>query len=433
MENGRAIQQFGVMLQQQAILNVRHAIQLVQQPIAVHRRRRRRQRRWWTRPWLTQERRLQFGQYSTILAELREGDTSSFKNYMRMTPEMFDELLQRLTPRLQKSDTHWRKALDPGLKLAVTLRHLAAGDSYPSLSYDFRVARTTISLFIPEVCEAIVQSYSEEVIPIPNTPEEWRPIAEEFERRWNVPHACGALDGKHIALRKPRRSGSEYYNYKGFFSIVLMALVDANYRFLWIDVGGHGHMSDAQIYNNSELNEMLEDGTIGLPPPEPLPNDDRDMPYFILGDDAFGLRTYLMKPFGRRGLEREKLITNYRLSRGRRVVENAFGILAARFRVLLTTMQQTPEIVATIVESCVCLHNLMRIRYPGLQQAQLDQEDDQHNLVPGAWRTDEMLTAIQQVRGHNRDATDAKQQREYLSKYFNSAAGSVPWQDRMVN
>ena len=168
MEDGRAIQQFGVMLQQQAVLNVRQANQLVQQPIADHRRRRRRQRRWWTRPWLTQERRLQFGQYSTILAELREGDTSSFKNYMRMTPEMFDELLQRLAPRLQKSDTNCRKALDPGLKLAVTLKHLAAGDSYPSLSYDFRVARSTISLFIPEFCEAIVQTYSEEVIPVPN-------------------------------------------------------------------------------------------------------------------------------------------------------------------------------------------------------------------------------------------------------------------------
>jgi hypothetical protein len=132
-----------------------------------------------TRPWLTQERRLQFGQYSTILAELREGDTRSFMHYMRMILEMFDELLQRFAPRLQKSDTNWRKALDPGLKLAVTLRHLAAGDSYLSLFYDFRVARTTISLFIPEVCEAIVQTYSEEVIPIPNTPEEWRPIAVE--------------------------------------------------------------------------------------------------------------------------------------------------------------------------------------------------------------------------------------------------------------
>ena len=177
---------------------------------------------------------------------------------------------------------------------------------------------------------------------------------------------------------------------------------------------------------------MLEDNTIGFPPPEQLPNDDRDIPFFILADDAFGLGTYLMKPYGRCGLEREKLITNYRLSRERRVVENVFGILAARFSVILTTFQQTPEVAATMVEACVCLHNLMRMRYPALQQAQLDQEDEQHNLVPGAWRREEMLAAVQQVRGHNRDTTEAKQQREYLSKYFNSPAGSVPWQDRMV-
>jgi DNA-binding GntR family transcriptional regulator len=100
MDDVGAIQQLGVMLQQQAILNVWQAIQLVQQPIADHRRRRRRRRRWLTRPWLTQERRLQFRQYSTILAELREGDTRSFMNYMRMTLEMLDELLQRLAPRL---------------------------------------------------------------------------------------------------------------------------------------------------------------------------------------------------------------------------------------------------------------------------------------------------------------------------------------------
>jgi hypothetical protein len=102
-----------------------------------------------------------------------------------MTPEMFDELLQRLASKLQKSDTNWRKALDPELKLAVTLRHIESGDKYASLSYDFRVARTTKSLFIPDVCEVIVKTFSEEVIPIPNTPEEWRPIGEEFERRWN--------------------------------------------------------------------------------------------------------------------------------------------------------------------------------------------------------------------------------------------------------
>ena len=77
-----------------------------------------------------------------------------------------------------------------------------------------------------------------------------------------------------------------YHNYKGFFSIVLMALVDADYKVMWIDVWGLGSQSDAQIYNQSELKECLEDGSIGIPPPAPLPNDVQDFAYFLLGDDA---------------------------------------------------------------------------------------------------------------------------------------------------
>ena len=254
----------------------------------------------------------------------------------------------------------------------------------------------------------------------------------EFWRRWNVPHACAALDGKHCAIRCPPNSGSLYYNYKGVFSIVLLAMVDADYKFLWTDVGGYGSMSDAQIYNESDPKEALEDNTIGLPPADPLPHDDRNVPYFLLGDDAFGLRTYLMKPFALRGLTREEMIANYRFSRGRRVVENAFSILGQRWQILLGTMLQFPETAQVIVEACICLHNMMRLRYPGLQNAILDQEDEDHNIIPGAWRDGVELLELQRVRGANRVAVIAKRQREYLKMYFNSAAGSVPWQDRMI-
>ena len=87
----------------------------------------------------------------------------------------------------------------------------------------------------------------------PTDPEDWKPIGERFRYRWNVPQAVGALDGKHIAIKKPKKSGSEYFNYKGYFSLVLLALVDADYKFLWVNTGASGSSSDAQIFNCSKL------------------------------------------------------------------------------------------------------------------------------------------------------------------------------------
>ena len=88
--------------------------------------------------------------------------------------------------------------------------------------------------------------------------------------RWNVPHAVGALDGKYITMKNPKKYGSEYYNYNGLFSPVLPTLVDTEYRFLWVDVGSSGTSSDAQIFNCSKLKEEIKDGTFQLPAPEPL-------------------------------------------------------------------------------------------------------------------------------------------------------------------
>ena len=94
----------------------------------------------------------------------------------------------------------------------------------------------------------------------PTDPEDWKRIEERFRNRWNVPHAVGALHGKHIAIKKPKKSGSEYFNYKGYFSLVLLALVDADYKFLWVNAGASGSSSDAQIFNGSKLKKGIENG-----------------------------------------------------------------------------------------------------------------------------------------------------------------------------
>ena len=123
-----------------------------------------------------------------------------------------------------------------------------------------------------------------------------------------------------------KNSGSVFYNYKHYFSILLLALVDADYKFLYVVVRANGSCSDCQIFNQCELKRSCEVNTIGIPPPQPLPGDDHPIPYFIVGDDAFPLRSWLMKPYCKRNLSKEQRIFNYRLSRARRIVENAFGI-----------------------------------------------------------------------------------------------------------
>ena len=157
----------------------------------------------WVRKWLSDKRRQRYGHYSTMLIELKTEDGNASFNYTRLPRRLYNEVLQRTEGRIEKKDTCYRKSLPPGLKLSSTLRHLACGDSYPSLSYNFRVTPNTISLIVDEVCDAIKTEFAVEVIQCPTTNEEWTAIAEQFKERWQFPHCCGALDGKHVAVTCP--------------------------------------------------------------------------------------------------------------------------------------------------------------------------------------------------------------------------------------
>ena len=139
-------------------------------------------------------------------------------------------------------------------------------------------------------------------------------------------------------MKKSKKTGRDYYNYKGFFSLVTLALVDAEYRFPLIDYGFSGLCSDAQIFNRSHLRDKIEDSSSELPPPKPLGEGEPDLHYFLLGDEAFALMPWMVKLYSQKQLTREERTANYRISRGRRVVENALGILVSCFRVLLGTM-----------------------------------------------------------------------------------------------
>lgn len=134
-----------------------------------------------------------------------------------------------------------------------------------------------------------------------------------------------------VLLQAPPTSGSPYYNYKGRHSLNLMAISDAKYRFLMLGIGAEGRQSDGGVFRSSEIGIGFENGNMNLPEPIQVEVNGPELPYVLVADEAFALTSYMMRLFPRsKHLNVKKKIFNYRLSRARRVVESAFGLLAAR-------------------------------------------------------------------------------------------------------
>ncbi len=357
---------------------------------------------------------------------------------LRATPELFDLLKERLAPRLTKMKTMMREPLEPGLKLAMTLLHLASGDKYTTLEFLWHVPKSTISELIPEVCQAIIDEFGDEHMASPVTCQDWLDVAQGFQDRWQFHHCLGALDGKHVRIRQPPKSHSTYFIYKGYFSIVFLGLADHRCRFIWYSVGAPGSASDAQIWNHSGLLDAVEKNELDLPKPAPLPHDDEDMPYFFIGDDAFRLRPYMMKPMKLpqgEHLSHEEGIFNYRLSRARRVIENAFGILAMKWQFLFNPCRQKADTIRKLVLAAMTLHNLFIDRFPWAATMAMDHENEDGLLVPGSWRNGRQMDDIERVEGNqgNRETKTARNMRSTLKQYYNAPVGAVPGQERRAN
>lgn len=137
-----------------------------------------------------------------------------------------------------------------------------------------------------------------------------------------------------------------------------MAVADANYRFLMIDVGAYGKDSDGSVMSNSNFYKRIESGSLKLPNETKLPNSNNSAPFVFIGDEAFPLRNYLMRPFPRKQYQdNEKTYYNYRLSRARMTIECAFGIVSSKFRILLKSIETTVENADHIVKAICLLHN----------------------------------------------------------------------------
>ncbi|CAK1592524.1 unnamed protein product [Parnassius mnemosyne] len=329
-----------------------------------------------------------------------------------MKVKTFDELLSKLENHL-KHCSIYREIIPQVERLAVTLRFLATGNTYIDLHYHYRLGESTIGKIVTEVCTKIWDVLHDETLRLPSSHKDWLRIAAGFESRANFPNCVGAIDGKHVRIICPAFGGSLFSNYKKYYSIVLLAMCDANYCFKYINVGACGTDSDFIIFRDSNLYAKLQIGKINLPEPRQVANSWTPFPYIIVGDAAFGISRHILRPYARRYMTHKKKIFNYRLSRTRRYIESTFGIMSNKFEVFHWTSLINS---IKIVKACCVLHNFIRVfdgydvidtmSIVGLENVSLNS----YNIMN---RTGDTL-------------------RDLFANYFVSPEGSLPWQNQYI-
>ena len=287
-------------------------------------------------------------------------DNSRFKKTFRVTRQTFCYILENIRQDITK-DQLTEMPISPECRLAICLYRLGRGDYLYTIAELFGVGLATIHVIVKEVCEAIVQGLWRKSVTnhFPTSEQDFTEAMVDMNQFWQFPWCWGAIDGCHIPIQCPpggEETCKEYHNFKNFFSIVMMAIVDATARFMWVSVGFPGNSHDSIIFQSTQLwSDITEKKVI----PEISQNiDGTDIYPMILGDSAFPFRIWLMKPYSNAVLSAEQHYFNYRLSRARMVSERAFGQLKSRWRVLYRKSSCQPDAVKCIALACVVLHNI---------------------------------------------------------------------------
>ncbi|KAH7943584.1 hypothetical protein HPB52_009250 [Rhipicephalus sanguineus] len=350
------------------------------------------ERRWWVRPlWMNREVESEF---YTSMPLLMAGDREYFKKYYRMTPEKFEELHSLVEEPLTLMLVT-REPVPSKARLAITIRYLASGMYIQDVAMAFKVGISTAAGIIHFTCRLLWSVLQPRCLKIP-TAARWQEIANDFRDKWNFPLCVGAVDGKHVQIQMPPHTGSLYYNYKGTYSIVLMAVVDSNLKFVAIDVGAYGRQSDGGTFSNSRFGQALENGLLCLPPPQRLPNDTTIAPH------VFEVRG---KRFRCHGLE----------------VQN-----------IRRTINLLPENADYVVMASCVLHNFLSEDTFYMPSNYADREDQHGNTMDGQWRSaadaeGNAMLQLQPPLGHNYRRS-AAETRDLFRSYFVSSQGAVPWQ-----
>ena len=269
-----------------------------------------------------------------------------FKKTFRISVfSTFQFILGRIRHVLER-DTVNKEPISPECWLAI-----ARGDYYYTISGMTGLGVSTVCTIVNEVTKAIVENLWDECVNkhMPKSEEEFKKKMIDMEQFWQFPCCWAAVDGCHIPIKCPPggpESRKEYYNFKNFYSVIMMGLVDSNY----------GNSHDAIVFQSTKLWSDIREseflpliakyiGGVTVPP-------------ILLGDSAFPFQTWLTKPFSNAVLTPKQRYFNYHLSRARMVTEGCYGQMKGRWRITLRKNESSKEEVKTTTLACMVLYNI---------------------------------------------------------------------------
>ena len=273
----------------------------------------------------------------------------------RVSKVVFSWLLQLCRARLEFETTNMRCSVSPEKRLAILLHWLGHGFAERQLATLYRVGPATVNGILHSGVEAVMTCLVPISIRFP-VGQALHDQMLEFEEVSGLPLCAGAVDGTFMRIRKPVQWGDQYWCYKSFPAIIVLAVVNARGHYTFVDAGRAGSLGDAFTFNHSRLKANIDNGK-WLVGETQVVNGKILKPY-IVGDSAFALSPSLMKAFPHPAPPGRRKRLNAAVCRARKIVEQSFGDTKGRFKILSRASFNDPNYAAKVAVVCCALHNV---------------------------------------------------------------------------
>ena len=317
-----------------------------------------------------------------------------WKENFRVSRETFEYICQLVGPAIHRQNTRLRNPIAVEKRVTVSLWRLATGECYRSCGLMMGLSKASAVYctheFVRELCRR-----KNNFIKFPASRAEVQKKIEGFSRKSEVPNVMAAVDGSH-PIKAPKINHEDYFNRKHFYSYVVQGVVDSSQLYLSVSTGYPGSMHDARVLRLTELFDAAENEDFLMEPT--LDVNGTVIRPLIVGDSAYPLKTWLLRPFKDNGtLDQHQRYFNKQLSKARVVSEHAFGSTKNRWRVLQKRLDEQSDRVPDTIFACCVLHNICILRgdqYDNGSDDEDDNSDDDDDDGPPSRAANNVLDAV---------------------------------------